>query len=191
MPRGREPRALHRPDTSPVSRRFALLLVSGGLVALATGVGLSVMLTYGLVFVALLGGLAYALGVSGLAENRWVALPAFVLGLVAPFLLTFGVHSVLMQRIGHTERCVVAETDEHPSAKYPSVDYVLTCRSGEVELDRDWDDRLAVREAEVLVGPPLRPVWADDARWNLLPVTGVPVAMTLLVPVAWLIRKQP
>ncbi|SDN86194.1 hypothetical protein [Lentzea jiangxiensis] len=142
-------------------RRFALLLVTGGLVALAIGVGLS------------------------------VALPAFALGPLAPFLLTFGVHSVLMQRIGHAERRVVAGTDEHPSAEYPSADHVLTCRSGEVELDRDRDDRLAVREAEVLAGPPLWPLWAGDSRWNLLPVTGVPVAMTLLVPLAWLIRKQP
>ncbi|MEV6714054.1 hypothetical protein AB0M48_18680 [Lentzea sp. NPDC051208] len=171
--------------------RPAWLLIAGGLTALVLGVGVSITLTYGLVFVGLLGGLAYALGVSGLSQRKWIALPAFVLGLMAPFVLTFGVHSVLMQRIGHVERCVVTATDEHPFAKYPSVDYVLACPSGEIELDRDWDDRLKTSEADVLTGPPLRPMFADDTRWNLLLVTSVPGAMTLLVPVAWLLRKQP
>jgi hypothetical protein len=171
--------------------RTAWLLIAGGLTALALGVGVSITLTYGLVFVGLLGGLAYALGVSGLSQRKWIALPAFVLGLVAPFVLTFGVHSVLMQRIGHVERCAVTATDEHPFAKYPSVDYVLACPSGEIELDRDWNDRLKTTEADVLTGPPLRPMFADDTRWNLLLVTSVPGAMTLLVPVARLLRKQP
>ncbi|MFD4642143.1 hypothetical protein ACFWN2_32890 [Lentzea sp. NPDC058436] len=171
--------------------RTAWLLVLGGLTALALGVGVSITLTYGLVFVGLLGGLAYALGVSGLSQRKWVALPAFVLGLVAPFVLTFGVHSVLLQRTGHVERCTVTAKDEHPFTKYPSVDYALACPSGEVELDRDWNDRLEAAEADVVVGPPLRPDWADGTRWNLLLVTSVPGAMTLLVPVAWLLRKQP
>ena len=171
--------------------RTAWLLVAGGFAALAVGVGLGITLTLGLVFIGFLGGLAYALGVSGLAERKWVALPAFLLGLVAPFLLTFGGHSVLMQRIGHVEHCTVTATEEHPFAKYPSVDYVLACPSGEVELSRDWDERLAVMEADVLVGSPLRPVFADETRWNLALVTSVPLAMILLVPVARALRKVP
>ncbi|WP_330272566.1 hypothetical protein OG205_37540 [Lentzea sp. NBC_00516] len=170
--------------------KTAWRLVAGGLTALTIGIGLSITLTYGLMFIGLLGGLAYALGVSGLAERKWIALPAFVLGLTAPFVLTFGVHSVLMQRTGHVERCAVTATDEHPFAKNPGVDYVLACPSGEVELDRDWNDRLKTKEADVLVGPPLRPMFADSSRWNLLPVTSVPATMTLLVPVARLLRKQ-
>jgi hypothetical protein len=171
--------------------RAAWLLTAGGLAALALGIGASITLTYGLVFVALLGGLAYALGVSGISQRKWIALPAFVLGLVAPFALTSGVHSVLLQRSGQVERCVVTSKVEHPFAKYPGVDYVLACPSGEVELDRDWNDRLKTDDAEVVTGPPLLPDWADSGRWNLLPVTGVPGAMILLVPVAWLLRKQP
>ncbi|RAS69029.1 hypothetical protein C8D87_1021107 [Lentzea atacamensis] len=178
-------------SSSPVPRRTAWLLIAGGFAGLAAGVGFGVTLTTGLVFVGLLGGLAYALGVSGLAERKWIALPAFALGLVAPFLLTFGGHSVLMQRIGHVEHCTITQAEEHPFAKYPSVDYVLACPSGEVELSRDWDDRLAIMEADVLVGSPLRPVFADNARWNLVPVTSVPLAMTLLVPVARALRKAP
>ncbi|MFJ5992093.1 hypothetical protein [Lentzea sp. NPDC092896] len=170
--------------------KAAWLMIAGGLAALVLGVGVSITLTYGLVFIGLLGGLAYALGVSGLSQRKWIALPAFALGLVAPFVLTFGVHSVLMQRSGHVEHCTVAAKEEHPFAKYPSVDYVLACPSGEVELDRDWNDRLRTNEADVLLGPPLRPDWADSSRWNLLPVTSVPGAMILLVPVAWLLRKQ-
>ncbi|GHH58974.1 hypothetical protein [Lentzea cavernae] len=171
--------------------KAAWLLIAGGLTALALGVGASATLTRGLVFIALLGGLAYALGVSGLSQRKWIALPAFVLGLLAPFLLTFGVHSVLMHRVGHVERCTVTAKDERPFAKYPSVDYVLACPSGEVELDRDWNDRLKTGEADVLLGPPLLPDWADSTRWNLLLVTSVPGAMILLVPVAWALRKQP
>lgn len=171
--------------------RTAWLLVAGGLAGLAVGVGLSMTVSLGLVFVGFLGGLAYALGVSGLAERKWIALPAFLLGLLAPFLLTFGGHSVLMQRIGHVEHCTVTAADEQPFAKYPSVDYVLACPSGEVELSRDWDERLAIMEADVLVGSPLRPVFADDTRWNLLLVTSVPLAMILLVPVARALRKVP
>lgn len=179
------------PLAEPDTRRTAWLLIAGGLAALAAGIGVSITLTYGLVFAGLLGGLAYALGVAGLSQRKWVALPAFVLGLVAPFVLTFGVHSVLLQRTGHVERCTVTATDEHPFAKYPSVDYVLACPSGEVELDRDWNDRLKASEADVVVGPPLRPDWADGTRWNLLVVTGVSGAMILLVPVARLLGKQP
>ena len=171
--------------------RAAWLLIGGGLAGLALGVGVSITLSYGLVFIGLLGGLAYALGVSGLSQRKWIALPAFALGLAAPLVLTFGVHSVLMQRIGHVERCAVTAADEHPFAKYPGVDYVLACPSGEVELDRDWTDRLKSGDAEVITGPPLLPDWADSTRWNLLAVTSVPGAMTLLVPVAWLLRKQP
>jgi len=52
-------------------------------------------------------------------------------------------------------------------------------------------DRLKTAEADVLVGPPLQPDWADSTRWNLLLVTSVSGAMILLVPVAWLLRKQP
>jgi hypothetical protein len=171
--------------------RTAWLLIAGGFAALAVGVGLGITLTLGLVFVGFLGGLAYALGVSGLAERKWIAPPAFLLGLLAPFLLTFGGHSVLMQRIGHVEHCTVTAADEHPFAKYPSVDYVLACPSGEVELSRDWDERLAIMETDVLVGSPLRPVFADNTRWNLLLVTSVPLAMILLVPVARALRKVP
>ncbi|MFC3891730.1 hypothetical protein ACFOWZ_09590 [Lentzea rhizosphaerae] len=171
--------------------RAAWLMIAGGLVVLALGIGVSITLTYGLVFVGFLGGLAYALGVSGLSQRKWIALPAFVLGLMAPFVLTFGVHSVLMQRTGHAERCTVTAKEEHPFAKYPSVDYVLACPSGEVELDRDWNDRLKTAEADVLVGPPLQPDWADSTRWNLLLVTSVSGTMILLVPVARLLRKQP
>lgn len=166
-------------------------MIAGGLVVLALGIGVSTTLTHGLVFVGFLGGLAYALGVSGLSQRKWIALPAFVLGIMAPFVLTFGVHSVLMQRTGHAEHCTVTAKEEHPFAKYPSVDYVLACPSGEVELDRDWNDRLKTAEAVVLVGPPLQPDWADGTRWNLLLVTSVSGAMILLVPVAWLLRKQP
>lgn len=166
-------------------------LVLGGLATLAFGVGLSVTLTHGLVFVAMLGGLAYALGVTALSERKWVALPAFVLGLAAPFLLTTGVHSVLAHRIGHTETCRVVATDENPYAKYPSVDYVLACPSGEIELERDWNDRLKSDEAEVLVAAPVRPMFADGTRWNLLAVTSVPGAMILLIPLARLVRKRP
>lgn len=174
-----------------MATRLAWLLVLGGFAALAVGVGLGITRTLGLVFIGFLGGLAYALGVSGLAERKWIALPAFLLGLLAPFLLTFGGHSVLMQRIGHVEHCTVTATEEHPFAKYPSVDYVLACPSGEVELSRDWDDRLAIMETDVLVGSPLRPVFADDTRWNLALVTSVPLAMILLVPVARALRKVP
>ncbi|WP_394615578.1 hypothetical protein JNUCC0626_38460 [Lentzea sp. JNUCC 0626] len=166
-------------------------LIVGGLVAIAAGVALSVTLTQGFVFLCLLGGLAYALGVSGLSQRKWVALPAFVLGLVAPFVLTFGVHSVLMQRTGHVEMCSIASKEEHPSAKYPRVDYVLACPSGEVELDRDWNERLKGAEAPVAIGEPLRPLWGSYTRWNLLLVTSVPGVMILLVPVARLLRKQP
>lgn len=191
MSRSRRPRLIHEPDDSPVPRRTAWLLIAGGLAGLAVGAGLGITLTAGLTFIGFLGGLAYALGVSGLAERKWIALPAFALGLTAPFLLTFGGHDVLMQRIGHVEHCTVTQADEHPFAKYPSVDYVLACPSGEVELSRDWEDRLAVMEADVQVGSPLRPVFADDARWNLVLVTSVPVAMILLPPVARALRKAP
>ena len=178
-------------SSSPVPRRTAWLLVAGGFAGLALGVALGITFSLGLVFIGFLGGLAYALGVSGLAERKWIALPAFALGLAAPFLLTFGGHSVLMQRIGHVEHCTVTQVREHPFAKYPSVDYALACPSGEVELSRDWDDRLAVMEADVLTGSPLRPVFADSTRWNLVLVTSVPLAMTLLVPVARALRKAP
>ncbi|MGW6447107.1 hypothetical protein [Lentzea sp. NPDC055074] len=171
--------------------KAAWLLIAGGLTALALGVGVSITLTYGLVFIGLLGGLAYALGVSGLSQRKWIALPAFALGLLAPFVLTFGVHSVLLHRGGNVEHCTVTSKEEHPFTKYPGVDYVLACPSGEVELDRDWTDRLKTSEADVVTGPPLLPDWADSTRWNLLLVTSVPGAMTLLVPVAWLLRKQP
>lgn len=191
MSRSRKPRLIHEPGDAPVPKRTAWLLIAGGLAGLAVGVTLGITLTRGLVFIGLLGGLAYALGVSGLAERRWIALPAFVLGLVAPFLLTFGAHSVLMQRIGHVEHCTITRADEHPFAKNPSVDYALACPSGEVELSRDWDDRLAVMETDVLVGSPLRPMFADDTGWNLALVTSVPVAMILLIPVARALRKLP
>ncbi|USX50958.1 hypothetical protein [Lentzea sp. HUAS12] len=171
--------------------RTAWLLTFGGVAALVLGIGASITLTYGLVFVALLGGLAYALGVSGLSQRKWIALPAFVLGLVTPFLLLHGVHSVLMHRTGQVEQCTVTSKDEHPFAKYPRVDYVLACPSGEAELDRDWNDRLKTDQAQVVVGAPLLPLWADDSRWNLLVVTGVSGAMILLVPVARLLGKQP
>ena len=187
----REPGPAAEPSTSPDAQRTAYLLIAGGLVALALGIGASITLTYGLVFVALLGGLAYALGVSGLSRRKWIALPAFVLGLVTPFLLLHGAHSVLAHRTGQVERCTVTSKDEHPFAKYPRVDYVLACPSGEVELERDWTDRLKTDQAQVVVGAPLLPLWADDGRWNLLPVTSVPGAMILLVPVARLLRKHP
>ncbi|GLY52862.1 hypothetical protein [Lentzea sp. NBRC 102530] len=177
--------------TAPESERPAWLLITGGLTALAAGVALSITLGQGFVFVCLLGGLAYALGVSGLSQRKWIALPAFVLGLLAPFVLTFGVHSVLMQRIGHAEMCAVSSKEEHPSAKYPRVDYVLACPGGEVELDLDWNDRLKGAEAPVAIGEPLRPLWGSYTRWNLLLVSSVPGAMILLVPVARLLRKQP
>jgi hypothetical protein len=182
---------IHEPDDSPAPLRTVWLLIGGGFAALAIGVGLGITFSTGLLFIGLLGGLAFALGVSGLAERKWIALPAFVVGLVAPFLLTFGGHSVLMQRIGHVEHCTVTRADEHPFAKYPSVDYVLACPGGEVELSRDWDDRLLVMEADVLAGSPLRPVFADQTRWNLLLVTSVPVTMTLLVPIALAVRRRP
>ncbi|MFD4674230.1 hypothetical protein ACFWNN_31235 [Lentzea sp. NPDC058450] len=181
---------MSRPETDEL-RYPVWPLTIGGLVAIAAGVALSVTLTQGFVFLCLLGGLAYALGVSGLSQRKWVALPAFALGLVAPFVLTFGVHSVLLQHTAQVESCTVTSKDEHPFVKYPRVDYVLACPSGEIELERDWSDRLKTGEAEVLVGPPLRPDWADEGRWNLLPVTSVPGAMILLVPVARLLRKQP
>ncbi|SDF91738.1 hypothetical protein SAMN05216553_104167 [Lentzea fradiae] len=165
-------------------------LILGGFAMLAGGVGLGVTLTYGLVFVAMLGGLAYAVGVTALAERKWIALPAFVLGIAAPFLLTSGTHSVVMQRVGHVETCAVVSADENPFVKHPSVEYVLACPSGEVELERDWNTRLRGREAEVLIGPAVRPMFADSTRWNLLAVTSVLGAMILLVPVARLVRKR-
>ncbi|MFI6097292.1 hypothetical protein ACIA8G_17135 [Lentzea sp. NPDC051213] len=191
MSRSRKPRLIHEPDRSPMPKRTAWLLIAGGLVVLAIGVGLGITLTTGLLFVGLLGSLAYVLGVSGLAERKWILLPAFVVGVAAPFVLTFGVHSVLMQRIGQVEHCTVTQATEHKFAKNPSVDYVLACPSGEVELTRDWDERLLIQEADVLVGPPLEPMFADGTRWNLLLVTSVPVMMMLLIPVARALRRAP
>ncbi|MET9630291.1 hypothetical protein ABZX92_22760 [Lentzea sp. NPDC006480] len=191
MSRSRTPRVIHDPSDEPVPKRTAWLLIAGGLAGVAAGTTLGITLTTGLIFIGFLGGLAYALGVTGLAERKWIALPAFLLGAAAPFLLTFGGHSVLMQRIGHVEHCTVTRTEEHPFAKYPEVDYTLACQGETVELSRDWDERLMTVEADVLVGEPLRPVFADQTRWNLLLVTSVPLAMILLIPVARAIRKAP
>ncbi|WP_156213514.1 hypothetical protein [Lentzea aerocolonigenes] len=172
-------------------KRTAWLLIAGGLGGVAAGTALSITLTTGFLFIGFLGGLACAIGVTGLAEHKWIALPAFLLGAAAPFLLTFGGHSVLMQRIGHVEHCTVTHTQEHPFNKHPSVDYTLVCPSTTVELDRNWDERLNIMEADVLIGEPLQPVFADQTRWNLLLVTSVPLAMILLIPVARALRKVP
>lgn len=171
--------------------RGALLLIGGGFAALVLSTALGATFGLGLVVIGAVGGLAYGMGVGAMAERRWIIIPALVLGVGAAFLLAHGVHSVLMQRIGHVEHCTVTRAEEHPFAKYPAVDYVLACPSGEVELSRDWDERLLIQEADVLVGSPLRPVFADDTRWNLWLVTSVPVAMILLAAVAGALRRAP
>ncbi|MFS8096496.1 hypothetical protein LFM09_05085 [Lentzea alba] len=171
--------------------RGPLLLIGCGFAALALSTALGATFGLGLVFIGVVGGLAYGLGVGGLAERRWIIIPALILGVGAAFFLAFGVHSVLMQRIGHVEHCTVTQAEEHPFTKYPSVDYVLACPSGEVELSRSWNDRLLIQETDVLVAPPLEPKFADDTRWNLWLVTGVPLAMILLVGVARAVRRVP
>ena len=175
-----------RPEMRP-----AWLLIGGGFAALALSTALGVTIGLGLVFIGVLGGIAYGMGVGALAERRWIIIPALILGVGSAFLLAHGAHSVLMQRIGHVEHCTVTQAEEHPFAKYPSVDYVLACPSGEVELSRSWNERLLIQGTDVLVGPPLRPEFADDTRWNLWLVTGVPLAMILLVAVARVIRRVP
>jgi hypothetical protein len=174
-----------------VQKRLARRLIAAGAATVVIGSALGVTVHVGFLLAGLLGGLAFALGVSGLAERKAVALPAFVVGIAAPFVLTFGGHSVLMDEIGHTEQCTVSKAVEHPRAKYPSVDYVLACPSGEVELSRDWADRLRTDEAEVSIGPPARPVFAEPTAWNLWLVTSVPLTMIALVPLARALRKQP
>ncbi|MEU7478927.1 hypothetical protein AB0A63_23275 [Lentzea sp. NPDC042327] len=194
----REPRAVHDPEEpahrralDAVQQRLARWLVAGGGAAVLAGSALGITVDVGFLLVGLLGGLAFALGVSALGERKAVALPAFAVGLAAPFVLTFGGHSVVMDEIGHTEQCAVTEAVEHPRTKYPSVDYVLTCPSGEVELSRDWPDRLRGHEAQVTIGPPARPVFAEPGGWNLWVVTSVPLVMIALVPLARALRKRP
>ncbi|ANZ37862.1 hypothetical protein BBK82_19135 [Lentzea guizhouensis] len=191
----RTPELIHDPAgqraLDAVQKRVAWYLVTGGAAAIAAGSALGITLNVGFLLLALLGGLAFALGLCGLSERKQIALPAFAVGLAAPFVLTFGGHSVLMNEIGHTERCTVTKAVEHPRNKYPSVDYVLACPSGEVELDRDWPDRLKSDDAEVRVGPPLRPVFAEPGGWNLWLVTSVPLTMIALVPLARALRKKP
>ncbi|MEV6240402.1 hypothetical protein [Lentzea sp. NPDC051838] len=184
-------RPVEKPDDAPIPKRKAAVLIAGGLATIAVGVALSITITTGFLFIGFLGGLAYAIGVTGLAEHKWAALPAFALGVLAPFLLTFGGHSVLMQQIGHVEHCTVTHVEEHPFNKYPSVDYTLQCPSGTIELDRNWNERLLVMEADALIGEPLQPVFADQTRWNLLLVTSVPLAMIAMIPVARALRKVP
>lgn len=87
--------------------RQAWPIVAGGAVVILLGAGLSATVSLGFIPLGLLGGLAFALGLCGLSERTLVALPAFVVGLGATFLLTFGGHAVLMDRIGHVERCTV------------------------------------------------------------------------------------
>ncbi len=181
----------HRRAFEALQKRLARRLVAAGAAAVVIGSALGVTVHVGFLLAGLLGGLAFALGVSGLAERKAVALPAFAVGLAAPFVLTFGGHSVLMSEIGHTEQCAVTGAVEHPRAKYPSVDYVLACPSGEVELSRDWADRLRTDQAEVSIGPPARPVFAEPTGWNLWLVTSVPLTMIALVPLARVLGRQP
>jgi hypothetical protein len=172
--------------------RGAWLLIGGGFAALALSTALGVTVGLGLVVIGAIGGLAYGMGVGAMAERRWIIIPALVLGVGAAFLLAHGVHSVLMQRIGHVEHCTVTRAEEHPFAKYGGYSaYVLACPSGEVELSRSWNERLLIGETGVLVGPPLMPTFADEPRWNLWLVTGVPLTMILLVAVARAIRRVP
>ncbi|KOV79870.1 hypothetical protein [Nocardia sp. NRRL S-836] len=183
------PHYLHALDTA--QKRLAGRLTAAGATTVVVGAALGITVNVGFLLAALLGGLAFALGVSGVAERKVVALPAFAVGLAAPFVLTFGGHSVLMNEIGHTEQCTVTKAVERPRSKYPSVDYVLACPSGVVELSRDWPDRLRTAQAEVRVGPPARPVFAEPTGWNLWLVTSVPLTMIALVSLAKALRRKP
>lgn len=101
------------------------------------------------------------------------------------------VRLLLMDRLGHVERCVVEQAEEHRTQKRPVVEYVLGCPGGDVELTEDWSDRFRTSEADILVGPPLRPVLAAPDLRNLPLVTGVLVAMTAAIPVAHVLRRRP
>lgn len=198
MSRSRKPRLIYDPndpanrrDLDAMTKRLSRLLIAGGATAVLVGAALGMMVNVGFIGVGLLGGLAFALGVNGLAERKQYALPVFVIGLGAPFVLTFGGHSVLLDRIGHVEHCAVESAQEHRSKKRPVVEYVLSCPSGTVELTEDWSDRLSTAEADVRVGPPLRPLFARPDLWNLPLVLGVPVVMIAVVPIARALRKQP
>ncbi|MET9228988.1 hypothetical protein [Lentzea sp. NPDC003310] len=198
MSRSRKPRLIYDPNSpenkralDAAERKVTRLLLVAGPTAILAGSALGMTVQVGFLLLALAGGLAFALGLCGLAGSKQAALPAFLLGLGAPFVLTFGGHSVLMDRIGHVERCVVREAEEHRSAKRPVVEYVLGCPSGDVEITEDWSERLRAPEGDVRIGPPLRPVLAAPDLWNLPLVVGVLVAMTTAIPVARLLRKQP
>ncbi len=184
MSRGSEPQ-------EPMPKRLAWQLVGGGVAGIVGGAALGMTIDIGFLGLSLLSGLAFTLGLCGLAERAAIALPAFVIGLGAPLVLTFGGHSVLLDQTGHVEHCVVKGIGEHRSAKRPTVDYLLACPSGEVELSRDLNDRLMIMEADARTRPPLRPLFASPDLWNLPTVLGVLVVMIAAVPVARLLRQQP
>lgn len=194
----RDPRLIHDPEDplAPMVRRLAWTMIAAGTAAIAAGAALGMTVHIGFLGIGLLGGLAFALGVCGLAERKGITLPAFLVGLAAPFVLTFGGHSVLMDRIGHTETCTVQSSEEHRGRKYPSVDYVFGCPSGTTKLTLDWNDRLTKDDhrkdkADIRVGEPLLPMLAEPDLWNLALVMSVLLAMTAIVPIARSVRRQP
>lgn len=189
----RDPRLIHDPEDqlAPMVRRLAWTMIGAGTAAIAAGAALGMTVHIGFLGIGLLGGLAFALGVCGLAERKAFALPAFLVGLAAPFVLTFGGHSVLMDRLGHTETCTVQSSEEHRSRKYPSVDYVFGCPSGTTKLTLDWSDRIRTDKADIRVGNPLLPMLAEPDLWNLALVMSVLLAMTAIVPIASSVRRRP
>lgn len=115
---------------------------------------------------ALLGfgaGLVVTLTMTLSGGGNWLVRALFVLaGAVLPSLVPLALHAFLVDSFGTVESCPIVRVDDRLDAKTPEIRYTVACPGGEVELRRVGLPPLVGPNAEVLVLPPLRPMFADE-----------------------------
>ncbi|TWP48351.1 hypothetical protein FKR81_29120 [Lentzea tibetensis] len=177
-----------------MSRRTAWQLIGAGLLAMAIGIPGSMVLPDGwhvlLITATVLAGLAFFIGVAGLASQKWILVPAFIAAAFGPIILAVIGHDALLGTYGTPEQCTLRTTEEHRTTKHPSVDHVLDCPSGEQEITTAWSERLRAQQATVLTLPPFRPMLAETTSFSLGLLAAIPVAMAALVITAGAVRKE-